>query len=116
MLRLRLTEKERVKLEEQASEAGYNDQSVYLRKKLFSAGEATVHNPKKLFQAIDKTGGELKRIGSNINQVAKYVHYLEKNNMVEPKVIGEFNRHFREFLEVEEAYVKAIRSFLRITR
>ncbi len=116
MLRLRLTEKERGQLAEQVREAGYKDQSEYLRKKIFAPGDATVHNPKKLFRALDKTGGELKRIGNNINQIAKYINYLEKNNMVEGRVIDEYNRHFGEFLQVEDKYVKAIRAYLRTMR
>lgn len=116
MLRLRLTEKEREQLVGQAREAGYKDQSEYMRKKLFASGYGTVHNPKKLFRAIDKTGGELKRIGNNINQITKYVHYLEKSGMAETKAIAEFNQHFQEMIQVEDAYVKAIRAYLRTAR
>jgi len=116
MLRLRLTEKERQDLAGLASEAGYKDVSAYARKRLLTPGEAPAHNPKDLFHAIDKTGTDLKKIGTNINQFTRYVNYLEKNNMVEPKAIGEFNRHFREFLDVEQTYVKAIRAYLRSTR
>ncbi|RDV11880.1 plasmid mobilization relaxosome protein MobC [Pontibacter diazotrophicus] len=116
MLRIRLTEQERKDLAELASEAGYNDVSVYARNKLFAPAHTPIHNPKQLFRAIDKTGAALKRVGTNINQIARYVHYLEKNNMVEGKVIAEYNQHFQEFLQVEEEYVKAIRTYLRTVR
>ena len=114
--KLRLTDKERADLEQQASEAGFKDVSVYVRKKLFSAGNAPAYNPKALFKAIDKTGVALKKIGTNINQIARYVHYLEQHNMVEGKVMAEYNQHFEELLKVEDKYVKAIRAFLRVTR
>lgn len=116
MYKLRLTEKERGDLEQQAREAGFKDVSVYVRKKLFSADNAPAYNPKALFKAIDKTGVALKKIGANINQIARYVHYLEQHNMVEGKVIAEYNQHFEELLKVEDKYVKAIRAFLRVTR
>ncbi|MFD3002668.1 plasmid mobilization relaxosome protein MobC [Pontibacter toksunensis] len=116
VVKLRFTEKERVQLEEQVREAGYNDRSEYLRRKIFASADVPVHNPKQLFRALDKTGGELKRIGTNINQIARYINYLEKNNMVEGKVIAQYNQHFQEFLQVEEEYVKAIRTYLRTLR
>jgi hypothetical protein len=31
-------------------------------------------------------------------------------------VISEYNRHFQEMIRVEDAYVKAIRAYLRTTR
>ncbi|PRY13745.1 mobilization protein MobC [Pontibacter ummariensis] len=116
VLQVRLTKQEHNDLKKQTAEQGYKDVSIYVRRKLFSADDAPAFNPKPLFRAIDKTGTELKRIGNNINQIARYAHYLEKNNMVEGKVIAEYNQHFEEFLKVEDAYVKAIRAFLRVTR
>ena len=113
---IRLTDEERARLEQRAAEAGYKDLSEYIRVRLLSDDSAPAYNPKKLFRAMDKMGGALKKIGTNINQVARYVHYLEKNSMVEPKVLAEHNQHFREFLQVEEAYVKAIRAYLRTVR
>ncbi len=113
---MRLTEDERGTLERRAEAAGYKDLSEYMRVRLLSEDNAPTHNPKQLFRALDKTGGELKRIGNNINQVARYVHYLEKNNMVEGKVIALYNQHFQEFLQVEKEYVKAIRAYLRTVR
>lgn len=113
---IRLTDEERTRLQQLATEAGYRDLSAYMRARLLSEGSAPAHNPKALFRAMDLTGAALKKIGANMNQIARYVNYLDSNNMVEPKVIAEYNRHFREFLDVEEAYVKAIRAYLRSTR
>ncbi|WP_345158600.1 plasmid mobilization protein [Pontibacter saemangeumensis] len=113
---MRLTEDERTALEQRAAAAGYKDLSEYMRVRLLSEDTAPVHNPKQLFRALDKTGGDLKRIGTNINQITRYVHYLEKNNMVEGRVLAQYNQHFREFLQVEKEYVKAIRAYLRTVR
>ena len=113
---IRLTDEERTLLEQRTAAAGYNDLSEYMRVRLLSEDNAPIHNPKQLFRALDKTGGELKRIGNNINQIAKYINYLEKNNMVEGRVIAEFNQHFQELLQVEKEYVKAIRAYLRTVR
>lgn len=113
---IRLTGEERRHLDEQAAATGYVDISVYVRKKLFSEDNASVHNPKELFHAIDKTGAELKKIGANINQVTRYVNYLEKNNMAKESALADFNKHFQEFIQVEDRYVKAIRAYLRTTR
>ena len=113
---IRITDEERTRLEQRATAAGYKDLSEYMRVRLLSEDSAPVHNPKKLFKAFDKTGTALKKVGTNINQIARYVHYLEKNNMVEPKVMAEYNQHFRQYLQVEEEYVKAIRAYLRTVR
>ena len=113
---IRLTDDERTRLEQLATDAGYKDLSEYMRVRLLSEDTAPAHNPKKLFKAFDKTGGALKKVGTNINQIARYVHFLEKNNMVEPKVMAEYNQHFRQYLQVEEEYVKAIRAYLRTAR
>lgn len=113
---IRLTNEERARLQQLATEAGYKDLSEYMRQRLLSEENTQIHNPKQLFRAMDKTGGELKRIGNNINQVTRYVHYLEKNGMAETKAIAEFNRHFQEMIQVEREYVKAIRAYLRTVR
>ncbi|GHA81666.1 plasmid mobilization protein [Pontibacter akesuensis] len=115
VLKLYLTTKERSDLEAKAISSGYTDLSAYLRLRLFSE-EGAGHNPKELFHAIDKTGAALKKVGTNLNQVVRYMHYLEKNNMVSEQTIAEYNQHFRKMIEVEEEYVKAIRAFLRTTR
>ncbi|GAB3832343.1 plasmid mobilization protein [Pontibacter rugosus] len=115
LLKVRLTNKERSDLEAKAGAAGYTDLSAYIRLRLFSE-QGAGHNPKELFHAIDKTGAALKKVGTNLNQVVRYLHYLEKNNMVSEQTIAEYNQHFRMLIEVEEEYVKAIRAFLRTTR
>ena len=116
LFNIRLTAQERKDLGRLATEAGYKDAAAYARKRLLTSGEAASFNPKPLFRAIDKTGAELKKIGNNMNQIARYVHYLDQNNMVSEKVITEYNRHFQEMIRVEDAYVKAIRAYLRTTR
>lgn len=114
--KIRFSEQERQRLDKLAADAGYTDLSIYVRKKLFSEDNTSVHNPKELFHAIDKTGAALKKIGANINQVVRHVNYLQKNNLAKESVLADFNKHFQAFIQVEDEYVKAIRAYLRTKR
>ena len=66
---------EAVKTEFEAS--GYNSLSAYLRKKIAGNG-IIIPYPKELLNMLDKMGIQQSRIGNNINQIAKKVHFFNK--------------------------------------
>lgn len=111
---IRFTDDEREDLEQMAVNAGYKDLSSFIRTRLFSGDSA--HNPKELFLAADRTGAALKKVGADINQVARYVRLLEKHNVLSDKVLQSFNRSFAELIKIEAEYVRAIRAFLRAVK
>jgi len=114
-LNLCFTEDEFRALQDEATTAGYKPDhlAIYVKTKLLSENSAVLHNPKMLFGALDKLGQELKKVGNNINQVARYVNYLDRNNMIDPNFIGEYNQHFKRMSEVQHEYALAIKAYLR---
>lgn len=112
-LNLCFTEEEFNALKAEMQAAGYNILGVYAKSKLLSRQGAVPHNPKQLFNVLDKLSPELKRIGVNINQIARYVNYLDSNNMIKADFIAEYNANFKKMAEVQHEYAVAIRAYLR---
>jgi hypothetical protein len=114
-LNLCLTEDEFTRLQEEAIEAGYKVEhlALYAKVKLLPKDGVIFYNPKPLFNALDKLTPELKKVGTNINYVAKYVNYLDKNGMTDANFIAEYNQHFRRMAEVQHEYSLAIKAYLR---
>lgn len=111
-LNLKFTEAEMKQLVEECKELGWGKPYVYFRNKLLSKGGAG-YNPRELFKALNQINPQLSKAGNNINQVAKYVNYLDKNNMIDAKFIAEYNVHFKRMIEVQREYVLAIRAYLK---
>jgi hypothetical protein len=64
-------------LESEAIEAGYNSLSAYLRRRLTGKG-TVIQRPKEVLEALDRIGTEISRIGTNLNQMTKLAHLMEK--------------------------------------
>lgn len=113
-LNLCFTEEEYNALSREMEDAGYKDKlGLYAKSKLLNQQGTVPHNPKVLFAALNKLSPELKKVGANINQIARYVNYLDKNNMVNPAFILEYNQHFKRMAEVQHEYALAIKAYLR---
>ncbi|QNF31342.1 plasmid mobilization relaxosome protein MobC (plasmid) [Adhaeribacter swui] len=113
-LNLCFTEDEYKALAAEMEQAGYQDKlGIYAKTKLLTKQGTVPHNPKVLFAALNKLSPELKKVGANINQIARYVNYLDKNNMVDPKFMIEYNEHFKRMAEVQHEYALAIKAYLR---
>lgn len=113
-LNLCFTEDEFKAMQDEMENAGYKYLGVYAKSKLLSSNEGTVqYNPKVLFNVLNELSPELKKVGTNIDQIARYVNYLDKNNMVDQKFMAEFNLCFKRMAEVQHEYVIAIKAYLR---
>jgi hypothetical protein len=112
-VKIKLTETEKTDLYKEAGEKGWKQPLVYFRNKLLSKGGGSGYNPQELFKALNELNPELKKVGRNINQVAKYVNYLDKNGMVDQKLISEYNTHFEKMIAVQREYALAIRAYLK---
>ena len=112
-VKIKLTEPERTDLYKEAETLGWKQPLVYFRNKLLSKEAAPGYNPQELFKALDKLNPELKKVGRNINQIAKYVNHLDKNGMVDQRFISEYNTQFKKMAEVQREYALAIRAYLK---
>lgn len=110
---IRFKEGEKGDLYKEAEERGWSQPLVYFRNKLLSKDGGPGYNPQELFKALNKLNPELKKVGRNINQIAKYVNHLDKNGMVDQKFIAEYNAHFKRMIEVQREYAQAIRAYLK---
>lgn len=110
---IKLTEDEKKDLYQEADDLGWKQPLVYFRNKLLSKNSGPGPNPHELFKALNKLSPELNKVGNNINQVARYVNYLDKNNMVDQKTIAEYNAHFKRMNEIHHEYALAIRAYLK---
>jgi len=115
-LNLCFTEAEMKSLREEMEAAGYPDSKlgVYAKSKLLAKDGAGVkYNPKVLFEVLNKLSPQLKKVATNINQVARYINYLDKNNMVDQKFMADYNINFQKMAEVQREYANAIKAYLR---
>lgn len=112
-LHIRLTKTEKQALEDEMTEAGYKKINQYAKSKVLSKGSSVSHNPKILFAKLNDLSPQLKKVGTNINQIAKYVNYLDANDIIDPKFIAEYNAAFKEMAEVQRQYAIAIKAYLR---
>ncbi|PSR51934.1 hypothetical protein AHMF7605_28920 [Adhaeribacter arboris] len=110
---IKFTEDERNQLYKESEDLGWKQPLVYFRNKLLSKTNSTNHNPQSLFKALNRLNPELNKVGNNINQIARYVNYLDKNNMVDQKFIAEYSTCFKEMIEVQKEYTLAIKAYLR---
>jgi len=110
---IKFTEDEKKRLYQESKDLGWSKPIVYFRNKLLSKEGGVKHNPQELFKALNELGPELSKVAANINRVARYVNYLDKNNMIDAKFIGEYNVHFKRLIEVQHKYTVAIKAYLR---
>ena len=110
---IKFTETEKTALYKESKDLGWKQPLVYFRKKLLAKEGRVSHNPQELFKALNKLNPELNKVGHNINQIARYVNYLDKNNMVDQRFLAEYNQCFKKMTEVQQEYTLAIRAYLR---
>lgn len=110
---IRMTTAAKQAFTEEAEQAGYEKATDYARKKLFAKETDSLHNPKALLLTIGNLNTEIHKVGVNINQIAKYVNYLEKNKRVDDKFMNDYNTHFKKMLDLQSEFLVAIRAYLR---
>lgn len=71
----------------------------YMRRCLFSKGKELL-NPIEFIRAIDEVTIEMKRIGNNINQFAKYAN--QRSSVNEDHIIEEYNKLLTKYIKVEK--------------
>jgi len=83
-----------------------------VRQRLLHGARLTILNARELVAALDKIGAELGRSGNNINQLARYANALNKQNVLSPQVVAEFNRLFADHVERQQELTVVLRKIL----
>ncbi len=95
--------------------------SDYFRQRVFRKGVGLI-DPKEFIRSMDEICLEMKRIGNNINQLARYVniHKEEVNqevlNEVEKGGFSIYVDRFRKFLKLEDKYPEFKDLYKRVIR
>lgn len=105
---IRLTKDEYQTLQDLSSD--YNSTSSYIRSKIFSQTEVTI-NPKELLKSIDLLYLELKRIGNNVNQIAKRLN--ENPNVLSDDVAKAFNEELSQYTKSTKKLSSSISKIIK---
>ena len=97
---IRLTEKQDKMLREQAAKTGL-ELSEYARRKIFK-GEKGIIDSIKFLEEYMQYIHEIRKIGTNINQVAHYANILKNNDMLSTDVIKEMTVELSHLTTVEQ--------------
>ena len=92
--------------------SGYNSLSAYLRKKIAGNG-IIIPYPKEMLAKLDQLGIHQKRIGNNVNQIAKKVHLYHKEGRFSFDTMEQFNNTMIAYMHSIKALSKAYRSLIR---
>lgn len=114
-LEIRLTEDEHGRLEETTEELGI-DKSELVRKLLFRGEDTLMVTNRDFRLATDRIGTELGKIGSNVNQFARYVNLAHKSNRVSPELIEGFNELLLEYKKANTDLVSVFDTLLRSSK
>lgn len=97
IVKVRLTDAEYEKLmKESKSNKCVSD---YLRQRVFRKGVGLT-DPKEFIRSMDDVCLEMKRIGNNINQLAKYVNTHKEN--VNPNILSEIENRMADYVIMQD--------------
>lgn len=96
-IRFRCTEEEAELIYQYAQ----NSQSVseYIRSRIFKRG-SSVLNPIEFIRVLDEICIEMKRVGNNINQFAKYAN--QRKDITDDMVIQQFTKQLTFYVKVHK--------------
>lgn len=107
MVKVRMTNKEKIKLSEMAASSGRNV-SEYIRAKLFGGEKATI-NAVEFLKTYQMQIYEMQKIGNNINQLAHYANICIKSGMLSEAVVQEMDQRIGELTKIEIKLEDAMR-------
>ena len=109
---LRLTHVEHETIKQSAKQMGVSV-SKYIRTRIFRDNEASVINAIEYLGAYKEGVKELKKIGNNINQLARYANYIQNSGQIQPGVIDELNKLLRDFVNCQRETADLDRKVLK---
>lgn len=69
-----------------------------------------------LIQVLSSLGGEVGRVGNNINQLAKHCNTVVKHQQLPPRIVNEFNELMAVYLKEEQEIYKIFRQMYRVMK
>ncbi|WP_280744857.1 MULTISPECIES: plasmid mobilization relaxosome protein MobC [unclassified Parabacteroides] len=108
---IRCTVEEKEAIKKIASEYGL-EVSAFLRKKALYK-EASLINAVEFLSMYRESVHELKKIGNNINQVARYVNYAQKTGDISPALLEEVSNYLQDFIRSQREVADLERKILR---
>lgn len=66
-----------------------------------------------MIKQLDAIGAQISKIGSNINQIAKYANIQIKSNKVDQRTLERFNKQMEAYLQEENNLINAYRALAR---
>jgi hypothetical protein len=114
LVKVRVTEEEHLELEEASEE--YESLSAFVRQSWINQ----IQNNKKktlLSQKVEKQVinliQEVNAVGKNINQVARYVNFLEGNGIVYAPAIERFNQNILTYIDTQIKIENLLKQILK---
>lgn len=108
---IRITESEDKEIKRCAEKMGVSV-SKYLRTRIFKS-EASLINAVDFLKEYKERVYELKKIGNNINQLARYANHAEKAGQFDPVVIEELNKYLQDFIRCQRETADLNRKILK---
>jgi len=96
LVKIRLTQAEKDRLTELSKELKM-DLSQCVRSKVFKDSDTLMISSRDFRLATDNIGAQLGKIGSNINQFARYANSLYNSGQVDPLLLDQFRRALLEY-------------------
>ena len=89
------------------------DKSDIIRRRTFNNADAILITGRDFRLATDKIGAELGKIGSNVNQFARYANSLYNSNKVDPHVLGQFRNALQQYKIEQEKLISVYSALLK---
>jgi hypothetical protein len=110
LIKVRCTDEEKQDIKKLASDYGM-DVSSFIRGKIFER-EVSLINAVEFLSMYKEGVHELKKIGNNINQLARYANYAEKSGQVSPALLEELNRYLQDFIRSQREFADLDRKII----
>ncbi|WP_207424975.1 plasmid mobilization relaxosome protein MobC [Pedobacter sp. SYSU D00535] len=113
VIKVRLNEQEFQALLALEKELGINRTDL-IRKRLFHNTNAVFINAKELLRLLHLLGGEIGRVGNNINQLAKHANVMSKMGVLSDEIIKDFEELFGNYIKLQGELDRLLRQLLRV--
>jgi hypothetical protein len=111
---MHLAAKEYERLNDQFRATGIRYLSDYLRLLILdNRRTGGITNKKELIKQLDAIGAQIGKIGSNINQIAKYANIQIKANNLDRRILERFNKHMETYLQEKRNLINAYCAWAR---
>jgi hypothetical protein len=85
-----------------------------IRLRVLSTAKQTIVNSSEVIKHLDWIGGELGRIGNNINQLARHTNVLNLQGRLNPSIVEDFNLLFQDYILVQQSVETSMRKIIRV--